>query len=140
MDPANPIVRLCAAGMSAEQDGRLQDASLLFQQAWRDSSDDWERCIAAHYLARHQPSPAQTLFWNQEALRLAGTLGADCVRDFYPSLYLNVGHSLEALGRAAEACRYYELAAARMEELPDGRYANVVRQGVAEARRRICPG
>ncbi len=138
MDPGNPIVRLCVAGMSAEQDGRPQDASLLFQRAWNESSDDWERCIAAHYLARHQPDPGQTLFWNQEALRLADSAGGDRVRDFYPSLYLNVGHSLEALGRATEACRYYELAASRMDALPPGRYSDVVRHGVTEAQRRTC--
>ncbi|MBX9599544.1 MAG: hypothetical protein K2X35_01020 [Bryobacteraceae bacterium] len=138
MDPENPVVRLCAEGIRAEQEGRPGDAACLYQQAWKESRDDWERCIAAHYLARHQPDPAQTLFWNQESLRLADSAGGDRVRDFYPSLYLNLGHSLEVLGRAAEACRYYRMAASRMDALPPGRYSDVVRHGVAEAQRRTC--
>ena len=32
------------------------EASLLFMQAWDQSRDDYEACIAAHYVARHQLS------------------------------------------------------------------------------------
>ncbi len=52
-----------------------------------------------------------TLHWNQEALARADAVGDSRVRSFYPSLYLNMGHSYEVLGNRAEASRYYALAA-----------------------------
>ena len=110
MDPNNPVVKLCAEGMQAEFAGRLDDARALFMQAWEQSQDDYEACIAAHYVARHQPSFEENLRWNQESLARAEAVGDERVRDFYPSLLLNLGHSYEILGDEAEARKYYDLA------------------------------
>ena len=49
--------------------------------------------------------------WNQEALNRAERVKDDSVKSFYPSLYLNMGHSYELLGHLTEAQRYYDLAA-----------------------------
>src|SRR5690349_3606961 len=98
MDPNNPVVKLCVEGMQAETAGRGEDARRLFAQAWEASQDDFEACIAAHYVARHQESLEETLRWNQEALRCADAVGDDRICDFYPSLYLNLGRSYEVLG------------------------------------------
>lgn len=136
MDVNNPVVKLCAEGMRAEGEGRLEDARALFEQAWEASADDYDACVAAHYVARHQPTPEETLRWNQESLRRAEGVGDERVQGFYPSLYLNMGHSYEVLGDLAEARRYYDLASERLGEIPDGRYGDVVRGGVAEARKR----
>ena len=84
MDPNNPIVKLCVAGMRAEGENRFEEARLLFTQAWENSTDDFEACIAAHFLARHQENPQDTLRWNQEALARAEAVGDDRVSDFYP--------------------------------------------------------
>ena len=56
MDLNNLVVKLCAEGMQAEFAGKLDDARALFMQAWEQSQDDYEACIAAHYVARHLPS------------------------------------------------------------------------------------
>jgi tetratricopeptide (TPR) repeat protein len=111
MDLNNPVVKLCADGTRAEFEGRLDDARSLFMQAWKESKDNYDACVAAHYVARHQESPQDTLHWNQEALARADGVGDDRVRSFYPSLYVNLGHSYEVLGHQAEAKRYYQLAA-----------------------------
>ncbi len=111
MDVNNPVVKLCIAGTQAEYKGRPADARALYQKAWETASDDYEACIAAHYVARFQPSPEDTLRWNQEALDRANAVEPQRVKDFYPSLYLNMGHSYEVLGNQAEAQRYYDLAA-----------------------------
>jgi hypothetical protein len=50
MNPDNPVVRLCAEGMNAEGEGRPDEAKRLFQQAWDESTDDFQACVAAHYL------------------------------------------------------------------------------------------
>lgn len=137
MDPSNLVVKLCSEGMLAEAEGRSADARDLCAQAWAERQDDFDACIAAHYLARHQASPEDTLHWNQQALNSADAVGDDRVRSFYPSLYLNMGWSYEGLGDRDEARRYYELAAERIDDLPAGPYSDLVRHGIAEGRRRI---
>jgi len=111
IDPANPVIRLCVAGTQAEFQGRADAARSLYQQAWQAARDDYEACIAAHYVARFQETPAEMLHWNREALRRAEAVADERVRDFYPSLYLNMGHAHELLGEQAAAERYYALAA-----------------------------
>jgi len=111
VDLDNPVIQLCVAGTQAEFEGRASDARALFQQAWTAAGDDYEACIAAHYLARHQERPQDTLRWNQRALRHALAVGDERVKDFYPSLYLSLGRSYEVLGDHAQARKYYALAA-----------------------------
>jgi len=111
MDLDNPVIKLCVAGSRAEFEGQPEAASRLYWQAWEAAQDDYEACIAAHYVARFQESPADQLHWNQQALTHAQAVENDRVRDFFPSLYLNLGRSLERTGNQAEAQRYYELAA-----------------------------
>jgi tetratricopeptide (TPR) repeat protein len=132
MEPDNSVVLLCAEGMRAEAAGRLDDARRCFLRAWEARTDDFEACIAAHYLARHQDEPQETLRWNQEALARADAVGDERVRDFYPSLYLNLGWSHEQLGDEAEARRCSCLAATLAEELAADTYGSTVRQGAAK--------
>ncbi|HKQ08668.1 MAG TPA: hypothetical protein VJ464_26335 [Blastocatellia bacterium] len=137
MDPNNPVVKLCVAGVQAETEGNLNQARALFTQAWAASRDDFEACIAAHYLARHQESPAEILQWNQEALKRADADGGERVREFYPSLYLNLGHSHEVLGNREEARKYYDMAAEKVDGLATGRYGAGVREAIAKGRERV---
>ncbi len=140
MDPNNPIVRLCTEGMKAEGEGRPADAAALFMRAWDAAKDNFDRCIAAHYVARHQTTPEETLRWNREALDLADAVGDERVEGFYPSLYLNMGYSCEQVGDLEEAGRYYDMAADRAGKLPDDRYGAVVRGGIEEGHKRIARG
>lgn len=111
MDLDNPVIRLCAEGTRAELARRADDARRLYLEAWAASTDDYEACVAAHYLARFQDTPEETLRWNQEALTRAENVGDERVRGFYPSLYVNLGRSHEALGNQRAADHYYHLAA-----------------------------
>jgi tetratricopeptide (TPR) repeat protein len=111
MDPNNPVLKLCIEGSRAEYEGRPEDARKLYEQAWEAASDDYEACMAAHYVARFQENPEDVYRWNQEALNRADAAADERVKDFYPSLYLNMGRSYELLGRHQEAQRYYALAA-----------------------------
>lgn len=137
MDPNNPIVKLCAEGMQAEGEGKLAEAQDCFQQAWDGRQDDFEACIAAHFMARHRP-PAEMLRWNQLALRHAEAVNDERVRGFYPSLYLNLGWSYEQLGELPEASHYYELASSHLADLPADPYGAVVRKGVTAGQARIA--
>ena len=137
MDPDNPIVKLCAQGMEAETAGEPTKARELFDQAWNAASDDWERCVAAHYVARHQHTPETTLHWNEVCLRYADAVGDERVAGFYPSLYLNIGHSRETLGELDLAAAAYTKADGCLGTLPPGPYADMVRDGVARGLERV---
>ncbi|MFC4114528.1 hypothetical protein [Nonomuraea zeae] len=135
MDPSTPVVRLCAQGMQAEAEGRDTDAGSLFRQAWESAGDDYEACVAAHYLARHQSTPQQTLHWNQECLNRADLVGDDRVKGFYASLHLNMAKAYGDLDEPEKAREHFELAATRIDDVPPGQYADWARVAIAEGLR-----
>lgn len=140
IDPHNPVVQLCTLGMHAEGEGRVHDAKSLFEQAWEKSADDYEACIASHYLARHQSTNEEKLHWNEVSLARAESAGIDRISGFMPSLLLNVGHSHELLGAKATAREFFERAEFFLHVLPEGPYTDAVRDGVARALARTAEG
>lgn len=112
LEPENPVIKLCIEGTQAEFQGRMEDAAALFTQAWQIAKDDYEACVAAHYVARFQNNPLETLCWNQTALLHADLVDDERVQSFYPSLYLSLGRSYELMGEQPEAQKYYAMAAA----------------------------
>jgi tetratricopeptide (TPR) repeat protein len=123
--------------MKAEMGGRSDEAGILFVQAWGQRKDDYDACLAAHYVARHQRIPEQILHGNQESLDRADAVNDERVHGFYPSLHLNIGKAHEDLGNRERAKRYYELAATKMSHLPEGRYADIVRDGIKRGLERV---
>src|SRR5258706_13259401 len=111
MDLTNPVIQLCMAGTRAEFEHHIDGVHVLYGQAWEARSDDYDACIAAHYVARFQDSAEESLRWNQVALKHADAVNDERVKDFYPSLYLSLGRSYELVVNLSEAQRYYELAA-----------------------------
>jgi hypothetical protein len=141
MDPDHLIVRLCAEAMRAEIEGRLADARALLDEAWVQRQNDYDACIAAHFLARHQRTPAEMLFWNQAALDHALAARAmpgseELVCAFFPSLYLNLGYAHEMSGSLVEARACYRLALEHSGRLDSGAYGDTVRTGILEGLRR----
>lgn len=137
IDPANPVVALCAEGMQAESRQQLERARELFQRAWTEHRSDYEAAIAAHFLARHQPSLDDSLRWNQRALEHALAAPADQVDGFFASLYLNLAHAYEMLERTDQAQFYLARGEAALGALPDSPYAAVVRDGLSRMRLRL---
>lgn len=137
MDTDNPVVSLCIEGMAAEVQGRRDEARALFARAWELRHDDYDACVAAHYVARHQPTPEDALHWNQEALARALLVGDERVHGFLPSLYLNLARSYEVLNDWSAASHFYDVAAGRLDGVGDDRYGDTVRYGVAEGKRRV---
>jgi hypothetical protein len=130
MNPNNPVVKLCVEGMKAEGEERYSDARLLFMQAWEARLDGFDACVAAHYVARHQDTLEDILYWNEEALRYAESVEDDKVETFYPSLYFNLGKSNEQLGNQTTARHFYKLAAGKLNLLTDGTYGDRLRRGI----------
>jgi tetratricopeptide (TPR) repeat protein len=137
LDPNSPIVQLCVAGVACEAEHRFNDAMSLYMQAWNEASNDFELCIAAHYVARHQRSTRDALNWNLKALKRAGAVADDRVAEFYPSLYLNVAKSYEEAGDQERAREFYKLAADKLAELSSGAYREMVQDGIARGLQRV---
>jgi|WetSurMetagenome_2_1015567.scaffolds.fasta_scaffold67771_2 hypothetical protein len=111
MDLNNPVIKLCIEGTQAEFTGSIDEARAFYQKAWESVQNDYDACIAAHYVARHQVGNQDRLRWNQVALDRANAVTDGSVQEFYPSLFLSMGQSYELLGNNAEANRYYAMAA-----------------------------
>ena len=137
MDPDNPIIRLCAEGMGEQALGNREAAEALFMRAWSEASDDFEACVAAHYLARCGEDEAAAFHWNEVALIRADRVDDERVRDFYPSLHLNMGYSYELRGDRVSARTHYLYAAARIAGLPEEPYTVMIRKGIEAGLERV---
>lgn len=111
MDSNNPVISSCIQGIWAETENRPDDARLHYYRAWHSRTNEYEACIAAHYVARSQDTPEEALRWNLLALELAYSVRDERVRDFLPSLYMSLGHAYKHLGGLVQAQRYFRLAA-----------------------------
>jgi len=136
-DPSNPVVQLCVKGIETEYSGNLEAANSLYQQAWVLANNDLEYLTAAHYLARAQSDPAETLKWNLLALEHAGKTKDQDIASFMPSLYLNVAKSHEDLDNSSKAHDYYLLARQNAGTLEKDGYGNMIRKGIEAGLERI---
>ena len=117
--PHNDVIKLCLQGMAMEDEGRPDEARRIFLQAWSESTNDFERFMAAHYVARHQESVSDKLEWLETALRLALSINDDAVNGAFPSLYSNIARCYEELGDLDNARKNSELAASFQEKPSD---------------------
>lgn len=111
MDLSRPAIALCAAGTQLEFHKRLDEARQRYAEAWACATDDYEKCIAAHYVGHLAQTPAEALLWHQTAVDHASRAEAAQVESFMPSLYVNLGHAFEQMGDTAQARHFYDLAA-----------------------------
>src|SRR5437868_15318749 len=96
-NPNNKIIKLCIQGMQLEGEGKPEEASRLFLQAWNESTNDFEKFTAAHYVARHQENVSDQLKWLETALHSALNVNDDAVKGAFPSLYSNIPKCYEEL-------------------------------------------
>jgi hypothetical protein len=104
-NPNNQIVKLCLQGMGMEDNGKLEEASKLFLQAWNEATNDFEKFIAANYVARHQNNVSDKLRWLEAALQHALKINDDSVKSAFPSLYSNIAKCYDDLGEGKRELR-----------------------------------
>ena len=109
-NPNNAVIKLCVQGMDLEGEGKTEEASQRFLQAWNEATDDFEKFTAAHYVARHQKNVPDKLKWYETALRHALTVNNEAVKDAFASLYLSIAKCYEELGDRDNAKKNHELA------------------------------
>ena len=109
-NPNNNIVKLCLQGMNMEDAGKTAEASRLFQQAWNEATDDFEKFLAAYYAARQQTNISGKLKWLETTLQLALKINNDSVASALSFLYANIAECYEDLGDVDNAKKNYESA------------------------------
>src|SRR5215210_3889037 len=96
--------------MDLEEKGKPEEASRIFHQAWNEATNDFEKFIAAYYVARHQKNISDKLCWLQTALQFALKINDESVKSAYHSLYLNIAKCYEDLNDPEKAKKNHELA------------------------------
>ena len=129
-DPNNKIVKLCTEGMNFEGKGDAEEAHQMFQQAWEEASNNFEKFIAAHYIARHQSNVADKLKWDETALQLALQVEDENMKASYPSLFLNIAKCYEDLKHFHNARENFQLAQSFIDYLQNDSYGNMIRAGI----------
>ena len=109
-DPRNNVIKLSIQGMGLEEMGKPEDASRLFLQAWNEATNDFEKYIAAYYVARHQDNVPGKLKWLETALQFALKVNNEAVTSAFPGLYSKIAKCYEDLGDADNAKKNNELA------------------------------
>lgn len=108
--PFNSIVKRCLQGMDLEEKGRREEAGGIFQQAWNEATNDFEKFLVAYYIGRNQVNTSDRLKWFQSALQLALKINDDSVKGVFTSLYVNIAKCYEDLNDSGNAQKNYELA------------------------------
>ena len=109
-NPNNKIIQLCMQGMAMEENNKPEGAAKLFLQAWETASNDFEKYIAAYYLARHQKNVSDKLHWLETSLQFALKINNESVKGAYSSIYANIAKCYEELNDNINAKKNYDLA------------------------------
>ncbi|KAA0990924.1 rRNA adenine methyltransferase [Dyadobacter aurulentus] len=136
-DPENHVVKLCAEGITFE--GEPEKAGLYYLMAWEAATNNEERFIAAHYVARIQPSALEKLKWDQIALTEALSVDKEYLKAAYPSLYLNLGKCHEDLSNFEAATEHYQQGLTFSDYLKDDGYGKMVKMRLESGLKRVSP-
>lgn len=133
MDINNPIIQLCIKGSEAELQHDLSLAKEYYLKSLYASKNDYDYCISAHYLARVQENNNEVLKWNTKALFHADKIKIDDIsykdiKEFYPSLYLNMGESYKLLNETDNAVKYFKMGLDYVKKDIPGSYGDMIKQ------------
>lgn len=118
-NPKNNIVKLCIQGMILEDTGKLEEAGRIFFQAWNEAENDFEKFLAAFYVARNQTDVSDKLKWFETALQFASETNDKVAKSAFPSLYSKIAECFEQLNDSENAKKNYALAASFKNVISD---------------------
>jgi rifampin ADP-ribosylating transferase len=129
-DPENRIVQLCAEGITSRDVSRRHT---LIEKAWKEASNDTEKCLSAHYMGRIMAGASDRLNWDNQALDFALNIPENTIATFLPSLYLNIGKDYDELGLRLKACEYYQIAYTKALILDNDPYGKKIKSSIIKA-------
>lgn len=106
--PQNKIVKLCIKGMALEESGNTEAAGRDFLLAWKEASNDFEKFLAAFFVARHH---TDRLEWLQVSLEHALRENTEAIKSAFPTLYRDIAKCYEEAGDTVKANEHYKRAA-----------------------------
>lgn len=109
-NPHNPIIQLCLLGMEKEAKGNSEEAGTIFNMAWNEAKDDFEKFLAAHFVARQQKNPRDKILWLEKMLHYANMINDDSVTAAYPGIYMNLANCYRELHEEQNTIKYEKLA------------------------------
>ncbi len=109
-DPRNPVIQRFLRGISLEEGGKPDEAQNVFLHAWEDAASDFEKYLAAYYLARHQEDDLEKLRWLKAALQYALIVDRESVQGAPAFLHRSMGECYERLGESRMAATHHDLA------------------------------
>ena len=81
--------------MDLEEKGNAEEASRLFLQGWNEATNDFEKYIAAFFVARHQENVSDKLKWLETALQFALIVKNEAVISAFHGLYSKIAKCYE---------------------------------------------
>jgi len=108
--PAHPIVQRCLQGMELEEQGKPEEAGHRFLLAWNEATNDFEKFLAAFFVARHQIAADAALQWLETVLQLALKINNPAVQSALAPLYKKIAGCYAALNKPEQAEKYAALA------------------------------
>lgn len=108
--PFNKIVKLCIQGMNMEEQNKQEEAEKLFIQGWNEAENDFEKFLAAYYVARNQKESSDRLKWFEKALQHALKANENTAKSALYSLYVKIAECYQELSDTEKAKEYDELA------------------------------
>jgi tetratricopeptide (TPR) repeat protein len=118
-DPRNNVIKLCIQGIALEDTGNVEEVSRLFLQAWNQATNDFEKYLAAYYLARRQENVRDKLKWLETSLQFASKVNSVSATSAFPNLYANIAGCYEELGDHENAKKNRELASSSADKPSD---------------------
>lgn len=117
--PGNPIVKLCLQALAAAEKGTAEEALQISQRAWSEASNNFEKFMAAFFVAKHQHSDRSKLKWFQTSLQHALSINDASVNSALYTLYSNIAKCEAANGDQQSAKHNEEQALLHKDKIYD---------------------
>jgi rifampin ADP-ribosylating transferase len=118
-NPNNPIVKLCILGMQLEASGETGEAGQVFLRGWNEATNDFEKYLAAWFVARVQQDVHEKLKWLERASDFAIKINDPNVRTAFPSIYAALSKCYQELGDHESARKFAALSASFQKDPSD---------------------
>ena len=105
--------------MGQEDAGQPDAALKCFLQAWNEATNDFEKFLAAYYIARRQTIVADKLHWLETALQFGTKVNDVAVQSAFPALYKHLAECYTSLGNVEQVKAYTDLAMATQSHPTD---------------------
>ncbi len=111
-DPHNPIVKKCLIGIAHKDAERIELATRVFEDAWNESSNDFERFLTAFFVATVQQQAQQQCDWYGRSLQYALSDGSVAAQSALARLHTELARVYRVLERPTDAQEHHDQASA----------------------------